>query len=42
MEILIPVLALALLVVASVVFGADSRPTDEARPTQWYPANPNS
>jgi hypothetical protein len=42
MEILVPVLALALLVVASVVFGADSRPTDEARPTQWYPANPSS
>jgi hypothetical protein len=41
MEILILVLALALLVVATVVFGADSRPTDDARPTQWYPADPN-
>jgi hypothetical protein len=42
MEILILVLALALLVVVSVAFGVDSRPTDEARPTQWYPANPNN
>jgi hypothetical protein len=42
METLILVLALALLVVASLRFGADSRPTDDARPTQWFPANPNN
>jgi hypothetical protein len=42
METLILVLVLILLAAASVMFGADSRPTDEARPTQWYPANPNN
>ena len=39
MEILIPALALTLLIVASVLFGADSRPADDARATQWWPAN---
>ena len=38
MEILIPVLALTLLIVASVWFGVDSRPADTARATQWWPA----
>jgi hypothetical protein len=40
METLIVVLALTLLVAASVMFGADSRPVDDARATPWWPANP--
>jgi hypothetical protein len=40
METLIVVLALTLLVAASVMFGADSRPVDDARATRWWPANP--
>lgn len=40
METLIPVLALTLLVAASVLFGADSRPADDARATRWWPATP--
>ena len=42
METLILVLAVTLLVAASVMFGADSRPTDDARPTRWWPANPTN
>jgi len=34
------VLALAVLVLAGVEFGADSRLADEARPTRWWPADP--
>jgi hypothetical protein len=40
METLILVLVLTLLVAASVKFGADSRPIDDARATRWFPANP--
>jgi hypothetical protein len=40
METLIVVLALTVLIVASLKFGADSRPADDARPTRWWPANP--
>jgi hypothetical protein len=40
METLILPLALTVLVVASVKFGADSRPTDDSRATRWWPADP--
>lgn len=40
MEALILGLALAVLVVASAKFGADSRPADDSRATRWWPADP--
>jgi hypothetical protein len=40
METLILVLVLTLLVGASVLFGADSRPADDVRATRWWPADP--
>lgn len=40
MDMLILVLALMVLVGASVWFGADSRPTDDSRATRWFPAEP--
>jgi hypothetical protein len=42
METLILVLALAVLVLGASMFGADSRPTDEDRPTPWWPAKPTN
>ena len=42
METLILVLALVVLVLGAAVFGADSRPTDEDRPTPWWPAKPTN
>ena len=41
METLILVLVLALLVAASVRYGADSRPADDVRATRWWPADPS-
>jgi hypothetical protein len=40
METLILVLAVTVLVAASVLFGADSRPADDVRATRWWPAGP--
>jgi hypothetical protein len=42
METLILVLALVALVLGASTFGADSRPTDEDRPTRWWPAKPTN
>ncbi len=39
MDTLILVLALVVLVAASLWFGADSRPTDDSRATRWFPAD---
>jgi hypothetical protein len=40
--ILVLVLALVVLVLGASMFGADSRPTDEDRPTPWWPAKPTN
>jgi hypothetical protein len=40
MEVLMAVLVLVLLVMLSARWGADSRPTDADRPTNWWPATP--
>ena len=42
METLILVLALVVLVLGASMFGADSRPTDQDRPTPWWPAKPTN